>query len=149
MTELRERKQPSQITEQGRWGTTYKAGASSNYCISGQTQSKRSPLTTKQGPILKLTNKQPPSPPPPSAELLFGCMQQCIGRGQKYKKITSSGVSHGLEGHDTGVLRDDRPIEVAEAVHVLGSVLEVPVREGGGGYIGTAAPQGARGGEVQ
>lgn len=60
--------------------------------------------------------------------------------GRKKKNCTGSGVSHGLEGHDTGVLRDDRPIEVAEAVHVLGGVLEVPVREGG--YIETAAAQG-------
>lgn len=39
--------------------------------------------------------------------------------------FTRSGVFHGLEGHDARVLRDDRPVEIAEAVHVLRSILEV------------------------
>lgn len=41
-------------------------------------------------------------------------------------ELTGGGVPHGLEGHDSRVLRYDRPIEVAEAVHVLGGVLEIP-----------------------
>jgi len=40
--------------------------------------------------------------------------------------LTGGGVSHGLEGHDPRILWDDGPVEVAEAVHVLGGVLEVP-----------------------
>lgn len=40
--------------------------------------------------------------------------------------LTCGGASHALEGHDARVLRDDRSVEVAEAVHVLGGVLEEP-----------------------
>lgn len=40
-------------------------------------------------------------------------------------KLTGGSVGHGLESHDSGVLRDHGAVEVAETVHVLRGVLEV------------------------
>lgn len=39
--------------------------------------------------------------------------------------LTCGSITHALEGHDPRVLGYDRPVKVAEAMHMLGGVLEV------------------------